>query len=476
METNNNMKDFNIAEALKNAPKGLKLYSPLLGEVRLEKVSDHDDTIVVTTKYKSERVFFEDGKYDSNGECLLFPSKDHREWNHWQNILFPKSIGSACVHNITGNKFILGEDGTYFDDNTGNSFHFLIDDEDSGNYLLNSRYATPEETKEFFEELDKNGYEWNGETVVRKKQNKPKFHEGDWITHNIANFVFKVVSVGSFGYEVVNRQNFKKTIPLDSEDKYHLWTIQDAKPGDVLYLQHDEKEHIIIYKGIIKERFRTFVSAYCAYNGIIDAFCFTDVSRYTDTAYGGIMPATKEQRDFLFQKMHEAGFEWNADTKKLTKTTIPIPKFKEGDVIKHTPTGEIAIIKHICSDYYVLDKGTSLYFESQDMWELVASKVNPSLGNEIPTAQEVNYAANNMKSFEDKVSVLADEILALKQRVLALEIQMIKDMSTPPLTVDPYFKSNKITCDDAQSLQGKKASDYNPLTTTTKKEGEQKCL
>ncbi len=30
----------NIAEILKNAPKGTKLYSPLFGEVKLESVSD----------------------------------------------------------------------------------------------------------------------------------------------------------------------------------------------------------------------------------------------------------------------------------------------------------------------------------------------------------------------------------------------------------------------------------------------------
>lgn len=261
METNNNIKGFNIAEALKYAPKGLKLYSPLLGDVRLEKVSDHDDTILVTTKYKSERVFFEDGKYDLNGECLLFPSINHRCWNHWQNTLFLESIGSVCVDTITGNKFILGEDGTYFSDNTGSLYSTLIEGEDSGNYLLNSRYATPEETKEFFEELNKNGYKLDGKMVIKK------------------------------------------------EDKQ---------------------------------------------------------------------------------------------------------KFYVGDIIKHKPTGQINTIKKVCSNFYILDNNNTLYFEAQDMWEVVASKVKPTL--------------------EEKVNILADEIIALKQRVLALEIQVIKDMSTPPLT------------------------------------------
>ena len=279
METNNNIKDFNIAEVLRYAPKRLKLYSPLLGEVRLEKVSDHDDTIVVTTKYKSERVFFEDGKYDSNGECLLFPSVNHRCWNNWQNTLFLESIGSVCVDTITGNKYILDHNGTFFGDGTGSQYSTLIEGEDTSNYLLNSRYASPSQAKEFFKELNKNGYEWKG------------------------------------------------------------------------------------------------------------------------------------------------------DTKKLIKTTIPIPKFKVSDVIKHKPTGEIAIIKYVCSDYYVLDNNHALYFESQDMWELVASKVNPSLENRTPTSQEVYYAVKNMKSLEDKVSILTDEILALKERVKALEIQEIKQCS-----------------------------------------------
>lgn len=31
------------------------------------------------------------------------------------------------------------------------------------------------------------------------------------------------------------------------------------------------------------------------------------------------MPATKEQRDMLFRKMKEAGYEWNGEKKELKK-------------------------------------------------------------------------------------------------------------------------------------------------------------
>lgn len=196
METGFVNQEFNIADILRYAPKGLKLYSPLFGEVDLRKIEE--GMIKVTNKNVSE-AFYADGRYYSNypgSECLLFPSVNHRCWQHWQNILFPKSIGSVCVDIITGNKFILDHNGTCFSDGTGSQYSTLIDCKDSSNYLLNSRYATPEETKEFFEELKKNGYKWNGETVVKiMGEVKPKFKVGDVIRHKDTGIFFAIAEV-----------------------------------------------------------------------------------------------------------------------------------------------------------------------------------------------------------------------------------------------------------------------------------------
>ena len=371
METKNEKQNVNIAEILRYAPKGLKLYSPLLGEVRLEKVSDHDDTILVTTKYNSERVFFEDGKYDSNGECLLFPSVNHRCWNNWQNTLFLESIGSVCVDTITGNRFILGEDGTYFSDNTGNSYHFLIDDEDSGNYLLNSRYASPEETKEFFEELEKNGYEWNGKMVV-KSTSQPKFKVGDWVVYKDweETATLQITRIVEGTYEFSD----DSTLNVDDEDTLRLWDItKDAKDGDVLACGDKVTDNPFIFHNLTEE---LNPRSYCGVNTLRHfqvndenggCWCYSDEVR----------PATKEQRELLFKKMKEEGYKWNSDTKKLIKITIP----------------EVT---------------------QQD---------------KVPTSLEVYYAVNNIKSLEVKVSMLTDEILALKERIKALEIQAIRQCS-----------------------------------------------
>lgn len=145
---------------------------------------------------------------------------------------------------------------------------------------------------------------------------KPRFKAGEWITHNIANFVFKVVNVGSYGYEVVSQQNFKKTIPLGSEDKYRLWSTEDAKPGDVLYCESGGTEFFIILKDISKNG---IVNSYCRYNDSIGfGVDIPNVMRISDNP----KPATKEQRDFLFQKMKESGYEWSEETHELKEIEL----------------------------------------------------------------------------------------------------------------------------------------------------------
>ena len=73
----------NIAEILKDAPKGTKLYSPLFGEVTFNGIQKDDWPIVIETDDKTNAYFAEDGKYNHHTgcECMLFPSKENRDWN-----------------------------------------------------------------------------------------------------------------------------------------------------------------------------------------------------------------------------------------------------------------------------------------------------------------------------------------------------------------------------------------------------------
>ena len=168
------------------------------------------------------------------------------------------------------------------------------------------------------------------EKVDNANKVEPKFREGDWVVHNKANFVFKVVSVGSNSYEVVNRENYKKTISFDNDVNYHRWTIQDAKDGNVLYYRGE----ISLYKHDIKNctkqeaTFGGFVY-HCCYDG--KRFIINSLYSLTEQDKMDIHPATKEQRDILFQKMHEAGYEWDDKKKELKKI-----EFNPNDLIEES--------------------------------------------------------------------------------------------------------------------------------------------
>ena len=78
--------NLNLVEILKDCPKGTKLYSPIFGEVELDKIDIHSDPpIRVLCKYGKDG-FSKDGRICPayNSECVLFPSKEQRDWSKFK--------------------------------------------------------------------------------------------------------------------------------------------------------------------------------------------------------------------------------------------------------------------------------------------------------------------------------------------------------------------------------------------------------
>lgn len=78
-------KNFNIAKILNNAPKGTKLWSPICGECELVSVRDTNTYPILCKSSEGHDInFTEFGKYYGglfkNGECVLFPSKENKDW------------------------------------------------------------------------------------------------------------------------------------------------------------------------------------------------------------------------------------------------------------------------------------------------------------------------------------------------------------------------------------------------------------
>ena len=77
--------NLNLVEILKDCPKGTKLYSTVHGEV--EYIGINDKGVLYRIKFKTRDGDIygvtPDGRYLRyfNGECILFPSKDQRDWS-----------------------------------------------------------------------------------------------------------------------------------------------------------------------------------------------------------------------------------------------------------------------------------------------------------------------------------------------------------------------------------------------------------
>lgn len=150
--------------------------------------------------------------------------------------------------------------------------------------------------------LKEQGLEYKDGEIVEIQ--KPKFKVGDWVVDNHGK-VNQVTSVtdDSYGFALYDGTYVSGCW----KDYYHHWTIEDAKDGDVLV---DDLGNICIYQ---EPSTKLMYHSYCY--GKHKYF----IDRGGSHEIVGTCPATKEQRDFLFQKMKEAGYEWDSDKKELKK-------------------------------------------------------------------------------------------------------------------------------------------------------------
>ncbi len=93
-------KELNISEILKNKPKGTRLYSPIFGECVFSFIQNTTNDVCVK-KHNGEKAFFDyKGLYNTLGECLLFPSREMRDWRKFawkKGDLLINSCGFQCI-------------------------------------------------------------------------------------------------------------------------------------------------------------------------------------------------------------------------------------------------------------------------------------------------------------------------------------------------------------------------------------------
>jgi len=143
---------------------------------------------------------------------------------------------------------------------------------------------------------------------------EPKFKQGDWIVFNGLILCVKMVVKGH--YIATSKDGITNGYDWGIDNVARLWTIQDAKDGDILCTYEcDEPKIVFILKGVPKIHYA--LSYHCYYNIMYSHFDSDSEKGCLAPNDEDVKPATEEQRDLLFSKMEKAGYEWDSETKKI---------------------------------------------------------------------------------------------------------------------------------------------------------------
>ena len=263
----------NVAEKLKDCPKGTKLYSPLFGEVEFVGINmgDHKFPIIVgvldNKSPYSNVTFTAEGKWYNveQSECLLFPSKDNRDWNKFR---IPVKKGDIMMIPNSNHAFITtGE----FTDNASVIFICGVDEDNElcinpGNAGWTKGFYIPaseEAKKKLFDKMEAAGYRWNADTLELEKI-ESKFKEGDVVVDGQGNLclvskvkdstsiivmaiLYKCGILNVYNDNVVNRLNKETTLaPIEDRNKFYSALVSKG-------YKYDKEQH-----KLIKQEFKPF--------------------------------------------------------------------------------------------------------------------------------------------------------------------------------------------------------------------------
>ena len=181
-------KEINIAEILKDKPQGTKLYSSACGKCTLEEADDKSFKI---SFYNSKFGFMnggegyldKNGKLYDEGECVVFPSKEMRDWRK-----FAWKKGDVLVSNDSDSHIIFKgfskDDYTTFEGkhwiSVSKKRHISrLDTQNTQNYHIEDNKEVAQTYINTIEE--RLGGKLNLETLEIEKQ--PEFKDGDIVLY-----------------------------------------------------------------------------------------------------------------------------------------------------------------------------------------------------------------------------------------------------------------------------------------------------
>lgn len=290
----------NITTILKNKPKGTKLYSTVHGECTFEAITDEIFKIhFCTSKFglmqAGECTLIKFGNMFDDGECVVFPSKEMRDWSKFQ-----WEKGNVLISNDGGTEVIF--DKWYNDTYTNFYGKHYLNSEDKNNIKYSENFLC---TTERYSLEDKNTAQTyiniiekhlcGIETLVVEKH-QPEFKDGDVVALDTRYIDSDDVIVESF----IVRGDYKY-----GDDLKFYAACSNNKETDVVY-----NSFIIINK--------------------------------TFTRKESLRLSTEEEKQQLFSALAKENKRWDSEKKQIVDLKPKFDELKPFDnvLVRHQKTEE----------------------------------------------------------------------------------------------------------------------------------------
>lgn len=236
------MKDkINIAELLKDCPKGMELDCTMFENVFFDCVTDNPiypiRLYVQSEKDSITLTSFGCTTPSPYAKCVIFP-KGKTTWEGFQRSF---KDGDILISGLEYNPFIfkqtngLGNAQCYC---AINVFEELVLNSDNWTPIKGCRLATEEEKQKLFQAIKDNGYKWDTKTKTLEKLIEPVFKVGNKIEKCGYRFTIAEVKDDYYLTKCGNK------IPIDNQDDFSLvpnkFDVTTLKPFDSKVLVRDK--------------------------------------------------------------------------------------------------------------------------------------------------------------------------------------------------------------------------------------------
>ena len=271
------MEKINIAELLKDCPKGMELDCTMYDNCTYAGIEDVGYIDILINTPSGRIRLTKEGCYirhDDNAKCVIFPKGKttwegfHRPFKDGDILAYTSSHTTVFIYRNKDNE-PKHTTSFYVGYTIGGSYHnFNIYDKSlliALNGDCDTRFATEEEKARLFQAIKANGYEWNPETKTLEKLIEPKFKVGDKIKYRSGEIVYRIVQTTEDSYVLDNLCS----IPISIEHMYNLvptkFDINTLVPFESRVLVREDKKDVWrpTFYGFFHQHSKRFYTTSC---------------------------------------------------------------------------------------------------------------------------------------------------------------------------------------------------------------------